>query len=196
MKRSLTSAVTVVLLLLAGPAAPRDDPPTAAPAPAETADVESVPSELQRLAGSYTLLGNEDDSARTISNAIDTATAEMGGLKKSMARTRLEDVNKVVTRIRITTTGKSIAVGMNDYEVTAPLDGSPAYVRTPAGENAQASFQTKTATLVQDIVQTRGRRENTFRFNNDGDLVMQVRETSPQLASAVSYSLVFRRAGQ
>jgi hypothetical protein len=85
---------------------------------------------------------------------------------------------------------------MNDYVVTAPLDGNTTDVKTPSGEIAKASFQIKTATLVQDIVQTKGRRENTLRFNSDGNLVMQVDETSPQLASAVSYSLVFGREGQ
>ena len=98
-----------------------------------------------------------------------------------------------MTRIEISSTRKNITVGMNDYVVTVPLDGGTAAVKTPAGETAQASFQPNTATLVQDVVQTKGRRENTFRFNSDGNLVMQVHETSPRLASAVSYSLVFRR---
>ena len=88
-----------------------------------------------------------------------------------------------------------MTIGMNDFIVTVPLDGGAANVKTPSGEMAKASFQPNTATLVQDIVKTQGRRENAFRFNRDGNLVMQVRETSPQLASALSYSLVFQRVG-
>lgn len=198
MKILLPAVVTVALLLVAGPAASQDTapskdvPPAANPAPRQAADVETGSPELERLAGSYTLIGNQADSAMQVRNAIDTATAAMSGLKKNVASKRLEAVNKVVTRIEISSTRQSVTVGMNDYVVTAPLDGSSIEVKTPAGEIAQASFQLKTATLVQDVVQTKGRRENTFRFNNDGNLVMQVRETSPQLASAVSYSLVFR----
>jgi len=199
MKRLLPAMVTVALLLITGPSASQDAapskdvPPTAPLATPQAADVESEPPELERLAGSYTLIGNRADSVTQIKNAIDTATAAMGGLKKNVARKRLEAVNMVVTRIEISRTPKSITIGMNDYVVSAPLDGGTIEVKTPAGEIAQASFQLKTATLVQDIVETKGRRENTFRFNSDGNLVMQVRETSPQLVSAVSYSLVFRR---
>jgi len=199
MKRLLPAMVTFALLLIVGPAASQDAapsndvPPAATLAPRKAADVETEPPELEHLAGSYTLFGNQADSVMQIKNAIDAATAEMGGLKKNVARKRLEAVNKAVTRIEISRTRKSVTVGMNDYVVTVPLDGGTIEIKTPAGEIAQASFQLKTATLVQDIVQTKGRRENTFRFNSDGNLVMQVRETSPQLASSVSYSLVFRR---
>ena len=198
----LPALLTLALLLLAGPATARDvaplqdAPPAAALATRKAADAETEPPELKRLAGNYTLIGNQDDSATTIRNAIDAATTGLGGLERRVARKRLEDVNKVVTRISISSARENVTLVMNDYAVTAPLEGRPADVKTPAGENAQASFQLGTATLVQDIVQTGGRRENTFRFNSDGNLVMSVRETSPRLASAVSYSLVFRRAGQ
>lgn len=101
-----------------------------------------------------------------------------------------------MARLAISSVEKNVAVGMNDYVVTVPLDGGTTDVRTPSGEIAKAYFRLKTATLVQDIVQTKGRRENTFRFNSAGNLVMQVRETSPQLGSAVSYSLVFKRTGR
>ena len=202
MKRLLPATVTVALLLVAGPAASQDATPTkdtrsaAAATPRQAANVETEPPQLAHLAGSYTLIGNQADNATTIRNAIDAVTAGMGALKKNVARKRLEAVNTIVTRIEISSDRNKVTVGMNDYVVTAPLDGSPVEAKTPAGELAQASFQLKTATLVQDIVQTKGRRENTFRFNSDGNLVMQVRETSPQLASALSYSLVFRRGEQ
>jgi hypothetical protein len=200
MKNLLPAIVAVSLLQIAGSAVSqdtspsRDAPPTEALAPLKAADIETEPPELTQLVGSYTLIGNLHDSATVIKNAIDAATADMNGLKKNVARERLQAVNKTVTRIEISSVENSVSVSMNDYVVTAPLNGGAADIRTPAGETAKASFQLKTATLVQDIVQTKGRRENAFRFNGDGDLVMQVRETSPALASAVSYSLVFKRA--
>ena len=199
MQRLLPATVTVALLLIVGPAASQDATPSqharsaAAVTPRQAANVETEPPQLAHLAGSYTLIGNQADNATTIRNAIDAVTAGIGGLKKNVARKRLEAVNTIVTRIEISNDRNKVTVGMNDYVVTAPFDGSPVEAKTPAGELAQTSFQLKTATLVQDIVQTKGRRENTFRFNSDGNLVMQVRETSPQLASALSYSLVFRR---
>ena len=87
MKKLLPAIVAVSLLLMIGSAA--------------SEDVETEAPELKRLAGSYTLIGNQTDSATVIKNAIDAATAEMGELKKNVARKRLEAVNKVVTRLNI-----------------------------------------------------------------------------------------------
>jgi|GEM_PF-1374920 len=199
MKRLLHAIVAVSLLQFAGSAVSKDTaqskdaPPTGALTPLKSADIETEPPALTHLLGSYTLIGNLADSATVIKNAIEAATAEMNGFKKNVARERLQAINKTVTRIEISSVENSVSVSMNDYVVTAPLNGGAADIKTPAGETAKASFQLKTATLVQDIEQTKGRRENTFRFNGDGQLVMLVRETSPALASAVSYSLVFKR---
>ena len=210
----LAATVTILLLLIVGPAASQDAAPSkdtepakdAEPAkeaesaqesaPAKEAEVETEPPELKRLAGSYTLIGNQADGAKKIATAIEPAIMGMGGLKKSVARTRLESVNQVVTRLKISSVRKEVTVGMDDYVVTAPLDGGTAEVKTPSGDIAHASFKLETASLVQDMVQSKGRRENTFRFNSKGELVMHVRETSPKLTSAVSYSLVYKRAGR
>jgi len=202
MKSLLPAIVAVSLLQIAGSAvsqdttSPEDAPPTEALTPLRAADIETESPELTHLVGSYTLIGSLANSATVIKNAIDAATAGMNGLKKNLARDRLQAVNKTVTRIEISSVENSVSVSMNDYVVTAPLNGGAADIKTPAGETAKASFQLKTATLIQDIVQNKGRRENAFRFNRDGDLVMLVRETSPALASAVSYSLVFKRGRQ
>jgi hypothetical protein len=93
--------------------------------------------ELKRLVGSYTLIANQADSANVINNAIDAATASMNGLIKAVARKRLETVNKVVTRPGISSDQNNVTVGMNDYVVAAPLDGSTTDVKTPSGEIAK-----------------------------------------------------------
>lgn len=215
MKRTLPATVTVSLLLIVGSAASQDAAPSkdaetakeaeapkeaAAPAetaaPKEVAKVETEPPELKRLAGSYTLVGNQADSIVAINAAIKSAIMGMGGLKKDVARKRLNAVNKVVTRLKISSVRKDVTVGMDDYVVTAPLDGGSVEVKTPSGDTARASFKLATATLVQDMVQSKGRRENAFRFNSHGNLVMNVRETSSQLTAPVSYTLVFKRAGK
>jgi len=202
MKTPIHTAATVALLLFAGSAASEVAAPSKGAGPAEplaphnTAGIETASPALKRLIGSYTLVGEQADSAKTIKNSIDAATAQMSAFKKNVARKRLADVNKVVTRLEISSVQNSVTIGMNDFIVTIPVDGGTANVKTPSGEMAEASFQPNTAILVQDIIQTQGRRENAFRFNSEENLVMQVRETSPQLASALSYSLVFLRVGQ
>jgi hypothetical protein len=135
--------VTVSLLLIVGSATsqdaalPKDGSPMAAPASRKAAVVATEAPELKRLVGSYTLIANQADSANVINNAIDAATASMNGLIKAVARKRLETVNKVVTRPGISSDQNNVTVGMNDYVVAAPLDGSTTDVKTPSGEIAK-----------------------------------------------------------
>lgn len=208
MKRMLPTIVTVSMLLVVGLAAAQDAAPAkeaesakaAEPAkeaaPAKDPTIEVEPPELKRLAGSYTLIGNQADAETVVKAAIETSVEAFGGLKKGVARKRLTAANKIVTRLKISSTGKNVTVGMNDYVVTAPLGGDSVTVKTPSGETSNASFKLETATLVQDLVQSKGRRENKFRFNSEGNLVMHVSETSSQLPTPVSYVLTYKRAGQ
>lgn len=154
------------------------------------------PPELTRLAGSYTLVGNQADSLAKINTAVDAATAEMGALKKKVARKRLDAVNKAVVRLKISSVQKNVTVGMDNYVVTAPLDGGTAEVLTPSGDKARASFSLQEASLIQDVVAAHGKRENIFRFDSQGQLLMHVRETSPALSGPVRYTLTYKRAGQ
>lgn len=161
-----------------------------------SAEIDGEPPELKKLAGSYTLVGNQADSIDKIKAAVDAATADMGALKKKVARKRLDNVNKAVTRLKISSVQKTVTVGMDHYVVTAPLDGGTAEVLTPAGDKARASFSLEKAALIQDIVAEHGRRENIFRFDSHGQLLMHVRETSPALTAPVRYTLTYKRAGQ
>lgn len=184
MKMSLASFAAALLLLnVAQPASP-------------TVASDSEPPELRRLAGSYTLVGTQADNVAAIDAAIERAISGMGGLKKNIARKRLDAVNKAVVRLKISSVRNQVTVGMDNYVVTAPLDGGTARVKTPSGDMADASFKLDKATLIQDLIQTKGRRENSFRFNSKGELVMHVLESSPKLSAPVSYSLRYTRAGQ
>lgn len=212
MKTKLSVMLTITTFLTIGTAASQEAPPssdaadagTEAPAssPASTAsapaqgDIDGEPPELRKLAGSYTLVGNQADSVAKIEAAVDAATADMGALKKKVARKRLDKINKAVVRLKISSVQKQVTVGMDKYVVTAPLDGGTADVVTLAGDKAQASFSLQSATLIQDIVAEHGKRENIFRFDSQGQLLMHVRETSPALTAPVRYTLVYKRAGQ
>jgi hypothetical protein len=156
---------------------------------------EAASPVLTQLIGNYTLKGNPNDSATTIKNAIDAATAQMGMFSKGVARDRLAAVNKVITRLTITRAQQNITIKMNDYVITVPLDGSSVELKTPAGELAKTAINSSTATLTQYIVSSKALRENRFRLLSDGHLEMQVHETSPQLPTALSYRLNFARVG-
>ncbi len=201
MKKVAVAAVAFLLFPLAGIVASQestevasaaDTPDAASPAAA----VEPEPPALQRLAGSYTLVGGTAAAQGKIDDAINASVSSFGGIKQGTARKRLEAANKIIQRLRINSVKNTVTVGLDNYVVTAPLDGSAVAVTSPSGEKVNASFSLGRASLIQELAQSKGKRENTFRFNKSGELVMQVRETSPQLSTPVTYSLTYKRAGQ
>ena len=184
------------------PEAKEADSASKAPATTGAAKTESQATTnaeapaLKKLAGSYTLVGSQAAATKTIQAAIEKAVSGMGSLEKNVAKKRLDKVNGTVVHLKIHSVQKNVTVGMDDYVVTAPLDGGSTEVTTPTGDKARASFKLDNASLVQDLVQHEGARENTFRFNSQGQLVMLVKETSPKLTAPVTYTLVYKRAGK
>ncbi len=154
--------------------------------PSPSNDVPTV----ERLAGTYSYAGNREKDEQTIDAQIESAIESMGGFIRKKARSKLEQVNSIPRRVRIGAAEKSVTVGLDDFEVTAPTDGSKVAIKTPAGEAAHAFFHVGSASLLQEIDQTRATRKNTFRFRGD-KLVMAVVETSSRLDGPVKYELVY-----
>lgn len=145
---------------------------------------------VERLAGTYTYAGTRKKDEQAIDAQIEGAVQSMGGFVRKKARSKLERVNSIPQRVRIGAEARNVTVGLDDFEVTAPTDGSKVAIKTPAGEAAQAFFHVGSASLVQELDQTHAMRKNTFRFRGD-KLVMAVQETSSRLDTPVKYELVY-----
>jgi hypothetical protein len=155
----------------------------------ENASGEPVPA-LSRLIGAYRYIGNLQSDEQRISEQIEDAISNMN----SFIRSKLENVNSIVKAVRIASKGDDVTVVLDDFTVTAPTDGSKRPIKTPNGESAQAFFHVESASLIQEIEQTRATRKNTFRFDKAGKLVMKVQETSSRLGSPVQYDLIYTSA--
>jgi len=149
---------------------------------------------LGELAGSYTYVGDREKDEAAIKAQADAATAGMGRMALKRALPRLESSTRIPERLMITLQGGDITFKMNDHLVTVPENGGSVPVTTPFGESADASFDVKTATLLESVAKTGGQKRNAFQLNEADQLVMHVRITNSKLASPVVFSLRYARA--
>ena len=162
--------------------------------PASSEEAHSTPP-IDRLVGNYSYAGDKAKDRAAIDAQIQAAIANMDVFIARIARNRLESGNPIPQRLSIAVTGKDIKVEMDQHVVVAPKDGKPKKNKNLSGHTVSASFHVTKAHLVEDLVQSRGERVNVFRFNDAGELVMQIKESSPELAAPVEYNLVYKRIG-
>jgi len=148
---------------------------------------------LAELDGSYTYAGDRSKDESVIKAKSDTATADMGRMLLKRAQSRLASSTRIAESLVITQKGGKVSFQSDDYVVAVPENGSSASVQTPLGETADASFDTKAATLQQTVAKTGGKKTNAFQFDESGHLVMQVRVTNPRLAGPVVFSVLYAR---
>jgi len=146
------------------------------------------------LAGSYTYAGDRAKDEAAITGKVDAATAEMSRMVLKRAKPKLVSSTGIPGEMSIAPQAADLVFRMDDYVVTAPENGGSAKVTTPAGESADASFDSKTATLLQSVAKTGGAKAITFAFNEAGQLLAHVRITNDRLAGPVTYTLLYARS--
>lgn len=159
------------------------------------AESGKVPT-LAELAGSYTYAGNRSKDESAIEAKLDAATADMSRMVLKRAQPKLQSSTRVAGLFVVTPKDGKASFQADDHVVTVPDNGSSASVQTPAGETADASFDPKTATLRQTVAKTGGTKTNTFRFDEAGRLVMEVRVTNSRLAGPVEFTLLYTRKNE
>ncbi|MGB8223270.1 MAG: hypothetical protein WCF10_11850 [Polyangiales bacterium] len=156
------------------------------------AEPDEVPT-LAELAGSYKYVGDRASDEAAIKVKSNAATEDMGRMTLNRALPRLESSTRIPDRLSITAQGDEVTFKMDDHSIKVPKDGSSATATTPFGESADVSFDIKTAALLQAVAKTGARKTNTFRFNEAGQLVMQVRVTNSKLAVPVVFSVRYAK---
>lgn len=146
------------------------------------------------LVGSYTYAGDRAKDEAAIEAKVDAATAEMSRMVLKRAKPKLESSTRIPSHMNISRQAANLIFTMDDYVVTTPENGSSAKVTTPAGESADASFDSKTATLLQSVAKTGGAKAIAFSSNDAGQLLAQVRVTNDRLVGPVTYTLLYARS--
>lgn len=157
------------------------------------AESGKVPT-VSELVGSYTYAGDRAKDEAAIEAKVNAATAEMSRLVLKRAKPKLESSTRIPGQMSIKQQGSNLVFKMDDYVITTPDDGSSSKVTTPAGESADASFDAKTAALVQSVAKTGGVKSNAFAFNEAGQLLVHVRVTNDRLVGPVTYTLLYERS--
>lgn len=157
------------------------------------AESGKVPT-VSELVGSYTYVGDRAKDEAAIEAKVNAATAEMSRMVLKRAKPKLESSTRIPAQMSIKQQGSNLVFKMDDYVVTTPDDGRSSKVTTPAGESADASFDAKTAALVQSVAKTGGVKSNAFAFNEAGQLLVQVRITNDRLVGPVTYALLYARS--
>jgi hypothetical protein len=146
------------------------------------------------LAGSYTYAGDRAKDEAAIQAKVDAATAQMSRMVSKRAIPKLQSSTRIPSQMHITQQGTNLIFKMDDYVVTTPENGSSAKVTTPAGESADASFDSKTATLLQSVAKTGGAKAIAFSFDPAGQMLARVRVENDRLVGPVTYTLLYARS--
>ena len=149
---------------------------------------------VSELVGSYRYVGDRAKDEAALKAKVNAATAEMSRMVLKRAKPKLESSTRIPGQMSIERQGSDLVFKMDDYVVTTPNDGSSSKVTTPAGESADASFDGKTAALVQSVAKTGGVKSNAFSFNETGQMLVHVRITNDRLVGPVTYTLLYARS--
>ena len=139
---------------------------------------------------------NEQQSARTIETAIETAVAKMNFIKRPIARSRLKKTNEPHRRVEIGIGQDKISIAFDGRKpVQMPADGSTIRWTREDGETFDVNAAWDGDRLVETFKAEDGTRANAFSIGADGRLNMLVTLSSPQLDQPLVYTLTFSRTG-
>jgi hypothetical protein len=157
------------------------------------ADGDKVPT-LAELTGEYVYAGDRAKDESAVKAQSDAATADMSRMVLKRALPRLQSSTRIPERLTIKQQDGKVMFKMDDHMITVPENGSAVAVTTPLDESANASFDVKTATLLQSVPSTGGQKRNVFRLDETGALEMQVRVTNSRLAAPVVFTVRYAPA--
>jgi hypothetical protein len=152
-------------------------------------------AENAALSGVFT---NSAQSEAEIKKAIDAGVAKVNFMIRSIARSRLTNVNPAYKRVAIEQTSDAITTTYDDRKpVRAPLDGSTIKWTREDGEKFDVHVEQKDGQLVQTFKGEDGERINTYQLSPDGNtLTVAVELRSERLPEPVRYALTFARSEQ
>lgn len=132
---------------------------------------------------------------RAMNQAIDAALDDFNPVMREIVASQLRETNRTYPSFMLHIGAESITARVNGQTVTTPADGSPRRATTPEGRTAQISQRVVNGHLMQTMVNPQGTRYHTLSIGADGRLTVEVRISSPHMASDIVYRLTYRREG-
>lgn len=148
---------------------------------------------MTRYEGTFEYSATSAKARRTIDQAIEEVTDEMGFLKDGIAHDRLEEKLEVLPTIAIAVKGRSVAITFQGVTYRSRLGGDSVLATTADNEEIRVRHYVKRRKLVEEIRTEKGRRINVFSLEDENRLVLTVIVSSPKLPSDVRYDMMYRR---
>ena len=154
--------------------------------------IASALAQNAALSGVFT---NPSQTDAEIKKAIEAGVKKVNFVIRSMARSRLTNVNPAVKRVAIERANDAITVTFDERKpVRMPTDGSTIKWTREDGQIYDVQLQQKDEQLVQTFKNEEGQRTNTYKLSPDGKtLTLEVELRSERLPEPVRYQLTFAR---
>ena len=147
---------------------------------------------LSRLSGQWQFAGGHYQRS-SVEQAIDDVVDEMNVFVRGIARSRLEDANRVPPEIVIEPNGENLTVQIGEETYTGPISGETVRVRNPEGGISRMRYKFRDGSLYQIFRAEDGDRINVFTPREDGQGVsMWVTMRSDRLPKDVKYRLSYQ----
>lgn len=168
----------------------------------EAAPVQHQPVELDqaqretvaRFVGQWKHAGGEDDRSAAL-DAVSSVTAEMSGLIRGMAQSRLEESVRIDGTLEIAEADGILTITRSErpQPFTAPANGQAFDTVNEEGDEARGSLRIDGYTLVTRIETDQGGGERTYAIDPLGQLEITTRIFSPRLPADVVYVARYAR---
>ena len=180
------------MAVLAVPMMPgRDRPePTMVEPAAEAAAVDDgTRKTAQRFTGSFAYAGGAEERAARDA-AIESVVEDMNMLAQPIARSKLQEGNKIAERLDITLDGDEISVAFDGRPFVAGLDGSKKRVVGITGDELDYHVEVGSSKLRQVFKGDKGGRSNAMRRSGN-KIAIDVKVTSSKLPKPLQYRLTY-----
>lgn len=156
---------------------------------APTAGATGAVDPLAGLLGRFRHVGGEAERA-AVREAIEAVVREMSALARPIARARLLEANPVPDTLALRSDGKLFTIAYAEESFTAPLDGTPAHVRTHDGDEMDLRVRVDRATVRQMFSADDKARTNLLRIEG-GKLAVYVQVKATSLPRELVYRLTY-----
>jgi len=133
------------------------------------------------------------DQRPMIEGAIDAGTAEMGPMRRSVARRRLRRVNEPIHVLRLFTERDRFVIEVDGFRFPAPLDGSWTRTTDPFGDRLRLSCRIHADVVRCRFVGEDGEKHIDFRLGPTNRLTLAVSLISDRLPDVIRFRLPFAR---
>ncbi len=144
--------------------------------------------------GSYDNTRSLAETRRVIDQAIERVTGDMKGLRRRIARSRLERVSLPSAQLHIRVEDDQLVTDFDGRRYRAPINGNPERGVDPRGKRVTVSYHVVGNVLQARYVGDDGEKRVDFETAEDGHgLTMHVTLLGEELPEPVRYRVQYRR---